>query len=319
MRSVALSASAGPKSRRRGILSVFKSPILAIIMPTVVGCGALGTALILAPFQAYAVSSKKARYDSGTITQIPKTQIGILTVGNSKLCFEWKQGDYAIPYASIVDMEYGDTPSARIGRAIGVALVCSSCGIKAEHHLLTLEFTQGTTKQAVVLELGKALPQSIFPALAIKTGKRLVYQQIRAVTRAGVVSNYRTTKDRVKPKMGSRHALELTKTVTTENELDAIYGPPNYIGKFNPDQGDERLRDSWPRTEIFIPATLIDALPAGTKMVINRFNTASYLGANGVLVAYIDTQGEILGWSYSVSLDDDYHYLEDLPLWRDLH
>lgn len=319
MRSMALFASAGPRSRRRGLFSLFRSPILAIIMPTLVGCGTLGTALILAPFQAYAVSSKKARYDSGTITQIPKEQIGMLTVGNSNLRFGWKKGDYAIPYASIVDMEYGDTPSARIGASIGGALVCWSCGSKAEHHFLTLEFTQGTTKQAVVFELGKALPQSMFPALAMKTGKTLVYQQVRAVTLAGVVSNYRTTKDRVKPKMGIRHALELTKTVITENELDAICGPPNFIGTFNPGHGDELPRDGWSRTEIFIPATLIYALPASTKMVIDRFNTAFFDGASGSLVAYVDNQGKILGWSYSVSLDDKYHYLEDLPLWRDRH
>jgi hypothetical protein len=143
---------------------------------------ALSAALLLAPFQAYAVSSKQAEYDGGTVTQIPKAQKGTLSTGNANLQFEWKQTDYAIPYSSIVDMEYGNKPSTRIGTSIGVALVCWPCGIaslfiKAKHHFLTLEFTQGAAKQAAVFELGKALPQTLLPVLEVKTGKKVVYQQ----------------------------------------------------------------------------------------------------------------------------------------------
>lgn len=142
----------------------------------------LSAALLLAPFQAYAVSSKMAEYDGGTVTQIPKAQKGKLVTGNTNLRFEWNQTDYAIPYASITDMEYGNKPSTRIGTSIGVALICWPCGIaslfiKAKHHFLTLELTQGTTKQAAVFELGKALPQTLLPVLEVKTGKKVMYQQ----------------------------------------------------------------------------------------------------------------------------------------------
>jgi len=142
----------------------------------------LSATLLLAPLQTYAVSSKQAEYDGGTVTQIPKTQKGQLITGDANLRFEWKQADYAIPYASIVDMEYGNKPSTRIGTSIGVAIICWPCGIaslfiKAKHHFLTLEFTQGTTKQAVVFELGKALPQTMLPVLEVKTGKKIAYQQ----------------------------------------------------------------------------------------------------------------------------------------------
>lgn len=142
----------------------------------------LSATLMLAPLQTYAVSSKQAEYDGGTVTQIPKTQKGKLITGDANLRFEWKQADYAIPYASIVDMEYGNKPSTRIGTSIGVAIICWPCGIaslfiKAKHHFLTLEFTQGTTKQAVVFELGKALPQTMLPVLEVKTGKKITYQQ----------------------------------------------------------------------------------------------------------------------------------------------
>lgn len=135
-----------------------------------------------APLRSYAVSSKKAQYDGGTVTEIPKSQTGTLVAGDIGLLFTSSKSDYSIPYASITDMEYGDKPSTRIGTSVGVALVCLPCGIaglfiKAKHHFLTLEFMQGTTKQAAVFELGKALPQTLLPTLEVKTGKKITYQQ----------------------------------------------------------------------------------------------------------------------------------------------
>lgn len=141
----------------------------------------LTATLLLAPVQAYAVGSKEAEYDGGTVTQIPKQQKGKLLTADSELQFQYKGGDFAIPYSSIQDMEYGNKPSTRIGTAIGVGLICWPCGIaglfiKAKHHFLTVEFTQGTAKQAVVFELGKALPQTMLPILEVKTGKKITYQ-----------------------------------------------------------------------------------------------------------------------------------------------
>lgn len=145
---------------------------------------ALSAALLLGPSQAYAVSSSEAEYDGGTVTQIPKEQKGKLDAADSELRFEYGRENYAIPYASIVDMEYGNKPSTRIGTSIGVALICWPCGIatlfvKAKHHFLTLEFTQGAQKQAVVFELGKALPQTLLPVLEVKTGKKIEYQDTK--------------------------------------------------------------------------------------------------------------------------------------------
>lgn len=139
-------------------------------------------ALLFAPAQSYAVSSKQAQYDGGTVAQIPKSETGNLVARDDNLEFEWKGGSYDIPYSSITDMEYGNKPSTRIGTSVGVALICLPCGIaglfiKAKHHFLTLEFTQGSTKEAAVFELGKALPQTMLPTLEVKTGKKIVYQQ----------------------------------------------------------------------------------------------------------------------------------------------
>lgn len=145
----------------------------------------LGGVLLLGASQAYAVSKKQAEYDGGTVTQIPKQQKGTLVTADSDLRFEYNGTDFAIPYASVLDMEYGNKPSTRIGTAIGVGLICWPCGIaslfvKAKHHFLTVEFTQGTTKQAVVFELGKALPQTLLPILEVKTGKKIDYQDKKA-------------------------------------------------------------------------------------------------------------------------------------------
>jgi hypothetical protein len=145
----------------------------------------LGAILLLGSSQAYAVSAKKAEYDGGTIAQIPKEQKGTLVTADSELRFEYNGTDFAIPYSSVLDMEYGNKPSTRIGTSIGVGLICWPCGIaslfiKAKHHFLTLEFSQGTTKQAVVFELGKALPRTLLPVLEVKTGKKIVYQDNKA-------------------------------------------------------------------------------------------------------------------------------------------
>jgi hypothetical protein len=119
----------------------------------------------------------------GTVAEIPKSQSGELIVADANLNFQYKKSSFAIPYGSITDMDYGNKPSTRIGTSIGVALVCWPCGIatlfiKAKHHFLTLEFTDGNnTKQAAVFELGKALPDALLPSLEVKSGKKVVRQE----------------------------------------------------------------------------------------------------------------------------------------------
>ena len=143
---------------------------------------ALSIFLFASSISLYAVSSHDAQYVGGTVTAIPKSQSGELIVEDANLNFQYKKSSFAIPYASITDMEYGDKPSTRIGTSIGVALICWPCGIatlfvKAKHHFITLEFNDSNnTKQAAVFELGKALPEGLLPTLEVKTGKKIVHQ-----------------------------------------------------------------------------------------------------------------------------------------------
>jgi hypothetical protein len=138
--------------------------------------------LLASSISVYAVGSHEAQYVGGTVDEIPKSQTGELVVADANLNFQYKKSSFAIPYASITDMEYGDKPSTRIGTSIGVALICWPCGIatlfiKAKHHFLTLEFTaSNNAKQAAVFEIGKGLPDALLPTLEVKTNKKVVRQ-----------------------------------------------------------------------------------------------------------------------------------------------
>jgi len=143
----------------------------------------LSIVLFASTTSLYAVGSHDVQYVGGTVAAIPKSQTGQLNVADASLDFKYEKSSFSIPYGSVNDMEYGNKPSTRIGTSIGVALVCWPCAIatlfiKAKHHFLTLEFTDGSnTKQAVVFEVGKALPDALLPSLEVKTGKKVVRQE----------------------------------------------------------------------------------------------------------------------------------------------
>jgi hypothetical protein len=90
--------------------------------------------------------------------------------------------------------------------------------------------------------------------------------------------------------MGFRHALELIRNIKTEAEVNAAFGPPNYVETFNPGHPNDPLplnslpRDLWSSSEVFIPPTLIESLSIGTKMIMNEFATGVF-GVTGALTA----------------------------------
>ena len=125
---------------------------------------------------------------------------------------------------------------------------------------------------------------------------------------------------RVKPRMSFRHALTLIGSIHTQKELISAFGPPTGMVVFNPhDPNDPSFNHApiadWIATNVFLPPSLYDTLPIRTTLISNRFNTGLFM-VSGALVGYADERGNILGWSYSVSLSGKYGdqaYLEDLP------
>lgn len=74
-------------------------------------------------------------------------------------------------------------------------------------------------------------------------------------------------------------------------------------------------RDKWRNYSIFVPESLVDSLPLGTRIIMNRFATGGYNPTTGELNAYVDDHGKVLGWSYSKEFDSrigDMVYLEDV-------
>lgn len=106
--------------------------------------------------------------------------------------------------------------------------------------------------------------------------------------------------------------LDILKEVKTEQQLVSRIGPPHLETTFNPGSpydsyGGNRLsKDSWRRIKYFYPDSLLDTLPIGTRSLIYDFSyPPSAVG--GALAAYIDDQGNIVGWSYSKSLISKHH------------
>lgn len=116
---------------------------------------------------------------------------------------------------------------------------------------------------------------------------------------------------------GSNHwklpdVLEILKTTKTERELISRIGPPHLETTFNPGSRNDPYpanvvsRETLKKSTSFDPPSLVDTLPVGTKILVYGFAyPPSSVG--GAVSAYIDDQGNILGWSYSKSLISKHH------------
>jgi hypothetical protein len=126
---------------------------------------------------------------------------------------------------------------------------------------------------------------------------------------SGLLAGYASAKTRKKPRIPFLRALALLPSIHTESELNAQFGPPHSVEIFDPGpptaaNSENMPREHWHEVKVFIPPTLIDTLPVGTRMVINIFQEWGYLAAGGALIAYVDARGQLLGWSYSVAFTD---------------
>ncbi len=91
-----------------------------------------------------------------------------------------------IPYASVIDIEYGQKAGRRVGAAVATTALLGPIGLvtlfsKKRKHFLTIGYkdAQGMD-QVAVLELGKDIVRTTLPILEKRTGKAMEYQDDEA-------------------------------------------------------------------------------------------------------------------------------------------
>lgn len=96
-------------------------------------------------------------------------------------------------------------------------------------------------------------------------------------------------------------------TLHTDTQVVSEFGTPTGIDYLNPGQQKDEYalnwlkREDWNKYQQFYPPMLIDKLPSGTK-IINYDFSYPVARTGGALLIYINSDGRILGWSYSKSL-----------------
>jgi len=142
-----------------------------------------------------AVGSKNAAYFGGTIAVFgsPKDPVegSLDTANETALVFTAKDKKYAgktfqIPYARVIDLEYGQKAGRRVGAAVGTTILLGPIGLlslfsKKRKHFLTIGFKDDDAKdQVAVLELGKDIVRTTLAIVQTRSGKDIEYQDDEA-------------------------------------------------------------------------------------------------------------------------------------------
>jgi hypothetical protein len=135
----------------------------------------------LTPTLAFAVDGKKAAYIGGTVAGLKEEAEGTLTTSDeTALQFDAKKdGRFAVKYADITSLEYGQ----KAGRRVGVAIMVSPLALfsKKRKHYLTIGYKDAAgTDQAAVMELGKDIVRTSLTVIATRSGKPIEYQDDEA-------------------------------------------------------------------------------------------------------------------------------------------
>jgi hypothetical protein len=138
-----------------------------------------------------AVDSKGAEYVGGTLNTYPGTKDpveGVLdTMNPDQLVFTatdkgFKGKTFAIPYARVIDLEYGQKAGRRVGTAVATTVLLGPIGLlslfsKKRKHYLTIGFKDEMDKDGVVvLEIGKGIVRTTLPIVEKRSGKKIEYQ-----------------------------------------------------------------------------------------------------------------------------------------------
>jgi hypothetical protein len=149
---------------------------------------------LLTPSLALAVDSNGAAYFGGTagFKDAKDPVEGTLDTRNADaLIFTAANKPFAgetlsIPYARIIDLEYGQKAGRRVGAAIGYTILLGPLGLltlfsKKRKHYLTVGFKDADEKdQVAVLELGKDIVRTTLPIVETRSGKKVEYQDDEA-------------------------------------------------------------------------------------------------------------------------------------------
>ena len=137
------------------------------------------------------VGSRRAAYVGGTVTALASATSPvngyIQTADESALVFDADaqpslDQSIRIPYANVIDLEYGQKAGRRVSAAIGYSIVVGPAGLlalmsKKRHHYLTVGYTTDDGKaQVAVFEVGKDIVRTTLAIVQARSGKKIAYQ-----------------------------------------------------------------------------------------------------------------------------------------------
>jgi hypothetical protein len=155
---------------------------------------------VLWPSMALAVDGRKAAYFGGTAAVFAGASDPIDgrldTAQEEALVFTAEKKPHigkvlTIPYAQMVDLEYGQKAGRRVGAAIGTTILLGPVGLvslfsKKRKHYLTVGYKDEAGKdQVAVIELGKDIVRAVLPIIETRSGKTLEYQDEEAKKAVG--------------------------------------------------------------------------------------------------------------------------------------
>jgi hypothetical protein len=91
-----------------------------------------------------------------------------------------------IPYAKVIDLEYGQKAGRRVGTAVATSVLLGPIGLvslfsKKRKHYLTIGYADNVGKdQVAVIELGKDIVRTTLAIVETRTGKQIEYQDDEA-------------------------------------------------------------------------------------------------------------------------------------------
>jgi hypothetical protein len=139
--------------------------------------------------------SDSASYYGGTMSVFKDAKKEVkgklLTNDENALQFHYGKDQVAtIPYANVIDLEYGQKSGRRVGAAVATTILLGPIGLlallsKKQDHFLTIGYADENGKEQVaVFKLNKEMVRTTLPILEARSGKKVEYQSKGAEKKA---------------------------------------------------------------------------------------------------------------------------------------